>query len=86
MWQSQYPWTLQVGGGVVLRNYDAPDPLIDFSESEEDDIWWGRVAVVMPFAETWSVVPQVEYRDQASNYDIRAFDDLTAMVGLQKRF
>ena len=86
MWQSQYPWTLQVGGGIVVRDYDAPDPIVDLFEAEEDDIWWGRVALVMPFAETWSVVPQVEYRDQDSNYAIRAFDDLTAMVGLQKRF
>jgi hypothetical protein len=40
----------------------------------------------MPVAETWALVPQVEYRDQESNYDIRRFNDLLALVGVQKRF
>jgi tetratricopeptide (TPR) repeat protein len=86
VWNGPWPWTLQVGGGIILREYDEPDPIINLFEAEEDNIGWGRVALVMPFAETWSVVPQVEYRDQQSNYDTSAFDDLTAMVGLQKRF
>ena len=86
LWQARYPWTLQVGGGVIRRDYDAPDPTINPNEAEEDTTWWGRTALVVPVAETWALVPQVEYRDQASNYDIRAFDDLTALLGVQKRF
>ena len=86
LWQARYPWTLQVGGGVIRRDYDDPDPTIDPNEAEEDTVWWGRTALVLPVAETWALVPQVEYRDQASNYDIRAFDDLTALLGVQKRF
>jgi hypothetical protein len=45
-----------------------------------------RSALVLPVAETWALVPQVEYRDQRSNYDLYQFDDLTALVGVQKRF
>lgn len=86
LWQARYPWTLQVGGGVIRRDYDDPDPTINPNEAEEDTTWWGRTALVVPVAETWALVPQVEYRDQASNYDIRAFDDLTALLGVQKRF
>jgi tetratricopeptide (TPR) repeat protein len=86
LWQGQYPWTWQTGGGAILRNYDAPDPTISFSESERDRTWWARTALVVPVAETWSLVPQVEYRDQNSNYDIRKFDDLTTLLGVQKRF
>jgi hypothetical protein len=41
---------------------------------------------VLPVSETWALVPQVEYRNQESNYDIRKFDDLMALVGVQKRF
>ena len=84
--QCKYPWTWQVGGGVILRDYDAPDPTINFFEAEEDETWWARTAVVVPVAETWALVPQVEYRDQRSNYDIRTFDDLTTLLGVQKRF
>jgi len=82
----KYPWTWQVGGGVILRDYDAPDPTINFFEAEEDETWWARTAVVVPVAETWALVPQVEYRDQQSNYDIRTFDNLTTLLGVQKRF
>ena len=32
------------------------------------------------------MVPQIEYRDQDSNYEISRFDDFSALVGLQKRF
>ena len=86
LWQGKYPWTWQVGGGIIRRDYDAPDPTIDVTQAEEDDIWWGRTALVLPVAETWALVPQVEYRDQQSNYDIRTFDDLTTLLGVQKRF
>ena len=27
-------------------------------------MWWTRGALVLPVAETWALVPQVEYRDQ----------------------
>ncbi len=86
LWQCKYPWTWQVGGGVILRNYDAPDPTINVFEAEKDETWWGRTALVLPVAETWALVPQVEYRNQNSNYDIRAYDDLTTLLGVQKRF
>lgn len=86
LWQGKYPWTWQVGGGVIHRDYDAPDPTINVFEAERDDIWWGRTAMVLPVAETWALVPQIEYRDQRSNYDIRTFDDFITLLGVQKRF
>jgi tetratricopeptide (TPR) repeat protein len=82
----RYPWTWQVGGGWIGRDYDDPDPTINPNKAEEDRQWWARTALVMPVAETWSLVPQIEYRDQDSNYDIREFNDLLALVGVQKRF
>ena len=86
LYMSPWPWTLQVGGGGIRRTYDDADPTIDPFEAEIDRIFWTRAALVVPFAETWALVPQVEYRDQDSNYDIRAYDDLTALLGVQKRF
>ena len=86
LWRARYPWTFQAGGGVIRRDYDDPDPTINPLEAEEDTQWWTRGALVLPVAETWALVPQVEYRNQTSNYDIRAYDDLMALVGVQKRF
>jgi hypothetical protein len=86
LWQARFPWTLQAGGGVIRRSYDDPDPTIDPFEAEEDTMWWTRGALVLPVAETWALVPSVEYRDQNSNYDIRTYIDLMTMLGVQKRF
>jgi hypothetical protein len=33
-------------------------------------MFWTRGALVLPVAETWAFVPQVEYRDQHSNYEL----------------
>jgi tetratricopeptide (TPR) repeat protein len=82
----QWPWTLQVGAGAIHRRYDDPDPTIDPNAVEVDRQFWGRAAVVIPVAATWAMIPQVEIRDQTSNYAIRDFDDLSALLGFQKRF
>lgn len=80
------PWLLQLGIGGILRRYDAPDPTINPTEKEKDTVYWGRAAVVVPVGEYWSLVPQVEYRDQTSNYEIYEYSNLTAMLGAQRRF
>ncbi len=49
---------------MIRRDYDDPDPTIDPFDNEEDTVWWTRGALVLPVAETWALVPQVEYRDQ----------------------
>lgn len=82
----RYPWTLQVGAGGIRRRYDGPDPTISPTETEVDRTFWGRAALVVPVNETLAMVPQVEIRDQDSNYEISKYDDFTALVGLQKRF
>lgn len=86
LWKGQYPWTWQVGGGFIGRDYDDPDPVINPIDAERDDQFWARTALVLPVAETWALIPQVEYRDQRSNYDISQFDDLMTVLGVQKRF
>jgi Tetratricopeptide repeat len=82
----RYPWTLQVGAGGIHRAYDDPDPTISFTETEVDKTFWGRAALIVPVNDTLAMVPQVEIRDQSSNYEISNFDDFSALVGLQKRF
>ena len=72
--------------GGLFRNFDDPDPTINQNAAEVDHMFWTRGALVLPVAETWSLVPQVEYRDQHSNYELYSFTDLTALAGVQKRF
>lgn len=82
----RYPWTLQVGAGGINRTYDDPDPTINPFQSEVDKTFWGRAALLIPVNATWALVPQVEIRDQDSNYEISKYDDFSTLVGLQKRF
>jgi tetratricopeptide (TPR) repeat protein len=82
----RYPWTLQVGAGGIHRSFDDPDPTINPNASEVDRQFWGRAAMVVPVSESLAMIPQVEIRDQQSNYEISRFDDFAALIGLQKRF
>ena len=82
----RYPWTLQVGAGGIRRRYDDPDPTINPFQAEIDRTFWGRAALIVPVNDTLAIVPQIEIRDQTSNYEISNFDDFSALVGLQKRF
>lgn len=61
-------------------------PTISATQSETDRTFWGRAALIVPVNDTLAMVPQVEIRDQDSNYEISRFDDFSALVGLQKRF
>jgi len=72
--------------GCIHRKYDDPDPTINPNAREVDNTLWSRVALVLPVAETWAMIPQVEIRDQQSNYETSQFDDFSATLGLQKRF
>ena len=82
----RYPWTLQVGAGGINRTYDDADPTINPFQAEVDKTFWGRAALLIPVNATWALVPQVEIRDQDSNYEISKYDDFSTLVGLQKRF
>jgi hypothetical protein len=82
----RYPWTFQIGAGGINRDYDDPDPVINPHQAENDRTFWSRAALIVPVSDTLAMVPQVEIRDQDSNYEISKFDDFSAMVGLQKRF
>jgi tetratricopeptide (TPR) repeat protein len=84
--EARFPWTLQAGAGGLNRTYDDPDPTINPHAREVDNTFWSRVALVLPVAETWAMIPQVEIRDQQSNYETAEFDDFAATLGLQKRF
>jgi len=84
--EARFPWTLQAGAGGLNRTYDDPDPTINPHAREVDNTFWSRVALVLPVAETWAMIPQVEIRDQQSNYETAEFDDFSATLGLQKRF
>ena len=82
----EYPWALNVGGGYLWRDYDDPDPTINAQESENDKEYWINGALNIPLREWLALMPQVEYRNQSSNYPTRDYDVLTISVGLYAKF
>lgn len=83
---SDLDWAFNLSGGYLERHYEAPDPTINAAEKQEDKEYWARATLNIPLAAWLSFMPQAEYRKVESNYDIRAFDNYSAIVGFFVRF
>lgn len=79
------PWTWQIGGGGLHRQFDQPDTAIS-QQTEADRVFWARSSMIIPVSDSLALVPSVEYLNQNSNYSISRYDDLSALIGLQKTF
>ncbi len=80
------PWSVTLSGGYAHRRYDEPDPIIDRFRAERDDEVFVQAALNVPVAEDWSLQSILGYRDVSSNYDIRSFSNVSASIGLMRRF
>jgi hypothetical protein len=77
-----YPWAVSLTGGYLHRRYDAPDPVIDPTQSQRDHEFWAAGALNVPLTTWAAIMPQIEYREVSSNYPTRDYKAFTAMVGL----
>lgn len=80
------PWTVSLSAGFLNRSFDDPDPIINISEAEVDREGFVQGILTIPVRETVSLQAVVGYRDVRSNYDIHAFDDFSASLGIMKSF
>ncbi|MGL3606223.1 tetratricopeptide repeat protein [Rhizobium sp. G187] len=79
-------WILALDAGVSRRNYDDPDIMINAQESQQDTELTLNLRQIMPFTERVALVTEAGYRKVWSNYDIKAFDNITLSVGVQSAF
>lgn len=77
---------LDITGGYRYSVYDAPDATINAAERQKKNELYARATLTIPIADNMTIVPQVEYRDHNSNYDIYKFSGWSAYVALGKRF
>jgi len=75
-----------VTGGYSYTGYDEPDPSINANARQRKNILFARATLTIPIANNMTIVPQVEYRDNNSNYDIYKFSGWSAYIALGKRF
>lgn len=80
------PWTGTLKTGVLRREFDEPDPIIDVLDAQEDDEFFVQGVLTAPVFETVAVQGVVGYRNVDSNYDLRAYDDFNVSLALIKSF
>ena len=79
-------WLFDVTGGYRHVRYDSPDAAILATEKQRNDEYFIRTSLTVPVGTALAVVPQLEYRRVKSNYDIYAYKNLSATLGLAMRF
>ncbi len=77
---------LDVTGGYRHSRYDNPDPSINANEKQKTNELFARATLTIPVVDDMTIVPQVEYRDHGSNYDIYSYSGWSAYVALGKKF
>jgi len=75
-----------VTGGFSYAGYDEADPTINANTKQKKKELFARATLTIPIFNNMTIVPQVEYRDNNSNYDIYKFSGWSAYIALGKRF
>ena len=75
-----------VTGGYRHTGYDEADPAINANNKQKSNELFARATLTIPVADNFTIVPQVEYRDNSSNYDLYDFNGWTAYIALGKKF
>lgn len=80
-------WLATAAIGTTVRNYIDNDPIFSLTDKQSDRELFVRGSLTIPGpADGWSWLLESEYRDVASNYDIRVHDNLSASVSIVKRW
>jgi hypothetical protein len=79
-------WIIGVEAAVAGRAYDDPDSMINSDESQRDTEFSLNLRQITPFNEHVALVTEAGYRKVWSNYDIKAFDNISLSIGIQAAF
>lgn len=80
------PWSAALSAGLLLRRYDAPDPVINPVDAQETDAVWVEGGLSAPLKNKFALFGTAQLRVQDSNYPTREFTNATFTLGLSKRF
>lgn len=79
-------WATGLEAAVAGRRYDDPDTMINASANQRDREFSLNFRQIMPFTEHVALVTEAGYRKVWSNYDIKAFDNISISIGIQAAF
>ncbi len=79
-------WIIGLEAAVAGRAYDDPDTMINSAESQRDTEFSLNLRQITPFNEHVALVTEAGYRKVWSNYDIKAFDNISLSIGIQAAF
>jgi len=81
-----WPWYATIGGTYIVRDYDAPDIVVDPTRTREDDEF--RVWFTNNFQVTrdWSIWLQIKYVEVDSNLPNFDRDNLSTSLAVRHRF
>ena len=77
-------WILGGSIGVQHRDYDAPDPLVNATQSEWDWDYFASVSLNVPIRNNLSLLAEVDYRYVDSNYPTREHNNFGTTLSLVK--
>ena len=80
------PWTASLTVGHALTHFDKPDYLYSFDEAERDRETFVEGGLIVPVADDWAVQALAGYRNVASNYSIHAYHNVSASLGVIRKF
>lgn len=79
-------WIIGLEAAVAGRGYDDPDTMINADERQRDTDFSLNLRQIVPFNERLALVTEAGYRKVWSNYDIKAFDNISVSIGIQSAF
>ncbi len=79
-------WVTGLEAAVAGRGYDDPDTMINADERQRDTEFSLNLRQIMPFTERVALVAEAGYRKVWSNYDIKAFDNISLSLSIQSSF
>ena len=83
---TNWPWQVSVGGRYIVRDYDAPDPLIAPGIVREDHEYRIFVSNNFQFWRDWSLYVLFEYTRADSNVVNYDYDNYSALGAIRRRF
>jgi len=79
-------WIIGLEAALAGRGYDDPDTMINAAESQRDAEFSFNLKQIAPFTERVALVAEAGYRKVWSNYDMKAFDNISVSIGIQSAF
>ena len=67
-------------------DYEQPDPAIDMNTSQSDNRWSISANLTIPLYDRVSLVTELGYVDQSSNYAIDSYDNTYALIMISRQF